>query len=212
MVATSSRVGNRVLLEGVSWETYQCLLRDWESKPGERLTYDNGVLEIMSPLPKHEKLGVILSRLVEATTRVIGVEVLSLKSTTWNREDVRKGAEGDESFYIQNEEAVRDKDRIDLSIDPPPDLVIEADITSSSLDKVSIYQALGVPELWRFDGDKLIIYCLIDGEYQTSDTSQALPILKVDDIESILSQRKGYGQNTFLARVEKWLQEKVQQE
>ncbi len=210
MVATPSRVSQRVLLEGVSWETYQCLLHDWENRPGERLTYDNGVLEIVSPLPKHEKLGVTLSRLVEATTRALGVEVLSLKSTTWSREDLKKGVEGDESFYIQNEAVVRNKDRIDLSADPPPDLIIETDITSGSLDKIAIYQALGVRELWRFDGDRLTIYCLAEGEYKTSDTSRALPILSVADIESLLAQRQGFGQNAFSAHMEEWLREKLE--
>ena len=165
----------------------------------------------MSPLPKHEKLGVIPSRLGEFTTRALGIEALSLKSTTWNREDLQKGAEGDESFYIQNEAVVRDKDWIDLSVDPPPDPIVETDITSSSLDKVAIYQALGVPELWRFDGDKLTLYRLADGEYQTSDVARALPILSLEGIEGVLTRRKGYGQNAFLAFVEEWIQEKLQQ-
>ena len=165
MTAALTTSHHQVVLQTVSWPTYQALIHDLESEPGKRLTYDQGTLEIMVPLPPHEAYKRLLGRLVEVTTEETATEIRSLGSTTWSRADLQKGLEADECYYIQNEQAIRGKDRIDLTVDPPPDLAIEVDNTSSSINRMAIYAALGVPEVWRFDGETLTICRLINGQY-----------------------------------------------
>ena len=105
-----------------------------------------------------------------------------MDSTTWNREDLTKGVEADECYYIQNEPAIRGRMKIDLGVDPPPDLAIEIDIASLSLSRLPLYSALGVPEVWRFDGQQLTFLKLAAGEYQEIEQSIALPLVKSGDI------------------------------
>lgn len=209
MVAALSSIRTPVILDGISWETYLSLLRDYESRPGTHLTFDGGLLEIMPPLPEHEFFSETLRDLVVAATRALGIEVHSLRSATWKREDLQQGAEGDNSFYIQNETIVRGRKDIRLPEDPPPDLVIETDNTNSSLDKLGIYAALGVPEVWRYENGILTIYYLADNTYKSTDRSLALPILTVEDIQNIVIEREGNGQNAFLRALEDWLNERV---
>ena len=211
MTAVLPTVANRIVLNHIGWETFQSLARDWEAWPGRKLAYDNGILEIMTPSGKHEESKEVLGRLVETTTKEMGLEVLSLGQKTWNRQDLLKGAEADKCFYIQNEELVRGKDDIDLSQDPPPDLVIEIDITSSSTTKLAIYAAMGVPEVWRYDGQRLEIRRLEGEDYTLWAESAALPILTVKDIERILNARKDLGQNTLFTAIEKWLRLQLQE-
>ncbi|WP_240038857.1 Uma2 family endonuclease [Okeania hirsuta] len=157
MTKTLLKPENSTLLTGIKWETYQALLLDLAENPGKKLTYDQGTLEIMTPLPEHEINKGFLGRLVQTTTEVLGLEISSLGSTTLSRKDLQKGVEPDECYYITNEELVRGKIKFDLDRDPPPDLAIEIYITSSSLDRLTIYAALGIREIWRFDGEKLFI-------------------------------------------------------
>jgi Uma2 family endonuclease len=129
----------KVTLQGITWQTYQSLVQDLESQPAKRLTYDNGMLEIFMPLPPHETYKRLLGRLVEIVTEELDLEIRSLSASTWSRKDLLKGVEADECYYIQNEAAVRGKMEIDLSMDPPPDLAIEIDISSPSLPRLPIY-------------------------------------------------------------------------
>jgi Uma2 family endonuclease len=171
-----------VVLRGVSWATYQALIRDLESEPAKHLTYDQGTLEIVTPLPPHEGFKRRMGRLVEVMTEETETEIRSLGSTTWRRDDLQKGLEADECYYIQHEVAVRGKTEIDLAIDPPPDLAIEVDNTSSSMNRLEIYAALEVPEIWRYDGETLTIYGLVEGAYAAQETSAVLPLLQRKDI------------------------------
>lgn len=198
-----------MVLRGVSWATYQALIRDLESEPGKRLTYDQGTLEIMVPLPPHEAYKSLMGRLVEVTTEETNVEIRSLGSTTWSREDLLKGLEPDECFYIQNELAVRGKEQIDLIIDPPPDLAIEVDNTHSSLNRLTIYAALGIPEVWRFDGETLTLYRLVDGDYRAQEASIALPLLHRDDILRFLQMSQTMGETSWVKALRQWLREKL---
>ena len=142
------------------------MLKDVEEQPGIRLTYDRGLLEIMTPLDPHESYKKLLGRFVEALTEELDVEICSLGSRTCSREDLVRGLEPDQCYYIQNEQVVWDKEQIDLNQDPPPDLVIEIDITSSSINRLDLYADLGVPEVWRYDGRCLTIYRLEAKRYQ----------------------------------------------
>jgi Uma2 family endonuclease len=193
-------------LKGVQWKTYQALLYDLAEDSSKKLAYDRGFLEIMTPLPEHEAYKGFLGRLVWTTTEVLGLEVASFGSTTLSRENLQRGIEPDECFYIQNEALVRGKTSFDFTVDPVPDLAIEVDITSSSLNRLGIYAALEVPEVWRFNGEILLIYCLKDGAYEVQEYSQVLPILSKDIILDFLKRRGEMGENALLREFRQWLQ------
>jgi Uma2 family endonuclease len=197
---------NRVLLTGVSWSTYQSLITDIERVSGKRLTYDRGTLEILMPLPPHETHKKLLGRFVEVVTEALGIEIRSLGSTTWSREDLARGLEADECYYIQHEPEVRGKSTIDLSVDPPPDLAIEVDITSSSLDRLSIYASLGVAEIWRYDGDVVRIYSLVDGNYEAQEISTVLPLLSSEILMRFLRMSASMGETSLVRLVRQWVQ------
>jgi len=209
MTATVTSPSNRVVLQGVSWTTYQALIRDLEAEPGKRLTYERGTLEIMVPLPPHERYKSRLSRMVEVMTEETETEIASLGSTTWSRQDLQTGLEPDACYYIQNEQAVRGKDDIDLTQDPPPDLAIEIDNTCSSINRMAIYGALGVPEVWRFDGESLTIYRLVEGEYAPQEQSQVLPLLQRGDMLRFLQASQTMGETSWVREFRQWVREQI---
>ncbi len=200
---------NITILRGIHWDTYQNLVRDLESQPGTRLTYDDGILEIMMPLPPHETFKKLLGRFVEVTTEELGIEIRSLGSTTWTREDLRKGLEPDECYYIQNELAVRGKDTINLTIDPPPDLAIEVDSTSSSMNRMNIYAALGVPEVWRFDLEILTICSLVNDDYQPREVSLVLPMFDATVLMKFLELSLTMGETSLIRHLRQWVREQL---
>ncbi|MBW4700129.1 MAG: Uma2 family endonuclease [Aphanocapsa lilacina HA4352-LM1] len=165
----------RVVLHNIPWSLYEQLLEALGEHRGVRLAYSKGTLEIMSPPPVHESVNRLLGRLVEAWGDWTGVEVQDLGSMTMNREDLGKGIEPDSCFYIANLGAVAGRDRLDFTQDPPPELAIEVDITSTSLTRRRIYQTLGVPELWCWAGERLAVFHLVDGQYQPAQASRVLP-------------------------------------
>jgi Uma2 family endonuclease len=205
MTATLIQSPDRVILKNISWQTYQSLVIDFEREPAMRLTYDRGTLEIRMPLAPHETYKKILGRLIEAATEEFDLEIRSLGSLTCSREDLAKGLEPDQCYYIQNEAIVRGIEQIDLAKLPPPDLAVEIDITSSSLDRFSIYAALKVPEIWRYDGQLLTIYGLVGSEYVIRDSSIALPRLKTTDILRFLSLSASIGENNLVKQFRQWL-------
>lgn len=196
----------RTILQGVRWQTYQALVQDLVATAGKRLAYDQGTLEIMTPLPEHEVNKRLLGRMVETTTEVLGLEIYSLGSVTWSREDLQRGIEPDECYYITEEARMRGRLSFDLSVDFPPDLAIEIDITSSSLNRLGIYASLGVKEVWRFDGQDLLIYVLRNGDYEVQEQSQVLPVLKKSDLLEFVNKRGQVGENTLLREFREWLQ------
>lgn len=195
----------KTVLTGVRWETYQALALDLAENSSKKLAYDQGILEIMTPLPEHEVNKRFLGRIVETTTEVLGLEISSFGSTTWSLEAVKRGIEPDECYYITNEALIRGKLEFDLNIDPPPDLAIEIDITSSSLDRLGIYAAVGIGEIWRFDGQDLFIYCLKNGVYEQQEYSQLLPILSKSIIVSFLKRRGEMGENALIRKFRQWI-------
>ena len=130
------------------------MLKDAEGQ-NLRLTYDTGRLSIMSPLPIHERWKRIIGRCIEDMSLERKIPIASLGSTTWKRKDLAKGLEGDECYYIQNERLVRGKLDIDIDVDPPPDLAVEIDVTHNPIDRDGVYAALGVTEIWHYDGHSL---------------------------------------------------------
>jgi Uma2 family endonuclease len=212
MTTTLIQSANRFLLKNISWQTYEALLKDMESQPGIRLTYDRGILEIMSPLAPHERNSRLIGRLVEALTEEMNIEICSLGSLTCKREDLARGLEPDQCYYIQNESVVRNLDQIDLNQDPPPDLAIEIDITSSSINRLDLYAALGVPEVWRYDGSQLIIYQLQNGEYLVCTNSPTFPQLTSSEIIRFLELRKTTGETTLIRLFRQWVRNQIQGE
>lgn len=198
MTATLIQSLDRVVLQNISWRTYQSLVTDFEQEPAVRLTYDSGTLEIRMPLDPHESYKKLIGRLIEAATEELGLEIRSLGSRTCDRQDITKGLEPDQCYYIQNEPRVRGVAQIDLNILPPPDLAVEIDITSSSLNRFAIYQALGVPEIWRFDGRNLTINRLQSGEYKVAQRSVALSPLQASDFSAYLSPNEAMGENSLI--------------
>ncbi len=144
--------GQRMLLQDVSWEQFEQILDELGEERSSRLAYYKGTLEIMVPLMEHENGKENIGDFVKAMLEAVEIEFVPLGSTTFKRQNMDSGVEPDECFYIQNETAMRGRRRIDLTVDPPPDLAIEIDITSSSEIKKRSYEALGVPELWIYDG------------------------------------------------------------
>lgn len=172
-----------------------------------RLTYDRGLLEIRMPSDPHETYKKLLGRLVEALTEELNLEIRSLGSRTCDREDLAKGLEPDQCYYIQNEPAVWNKEKIDLKQDPPPDLAIEIDITSSSINRLEIYAALGVPEVWRYDGQAFRMYHLESGEYLGCDRSLAFPLLTTSDLQRFLDLKKTTKENALIRLFREWVRE-----
>jgi Uma2 family endonuclease len=196
---TSAEVGreNRVVLRDVSWKTFRALAREGR---GGRLTFDRGQLEIMSPSFAHENTKKLIARLVEIFAEETGIDMTAAGSTTFGREDLSRGIESDECYYIANAALVQGKDEIELPFDPPPDLAIEVDITRSSMDKLSICAALGIPEVWRYRGGAIEIHVLQDsGEYKPSKISRVLPGFPMDEVNRLLEGR-GASSDTQLAR------------
>jgi Uma2 family endonuclease len=181
---------SRTLRHNVSWQEYVAL-RDGDEYRNTRMTYDRGSLELMSPGRLHERLRIVIGECIKAWCREMHISYQSCGSTTFRREDLERGLEADNCFYIQNLAVVRDREtELDLTIDPPPDLVLEVDVTSSSIDKMAIYAELGVPEIWRWYDDELHLYALDSaGRYVIVADSLALPGFPVDQATEFVSQR-----------------------
>jgi Uma2 family endonuclease len=202
---SSDRTSNQILLPSIRWQTYRAIACDLESQPNKRLTYDNGLLEIRMPSELHESYKKLLGRIVESLTESLGLEICSLGSMTCDREDLAKGLEPDQCYYIQNEAQIWGKDKIDLTRDPPPDLAIEIDITSSSINRFTIYAQLGVPEVWRYDGQTITIHRLIGDRYSISDRSAAFPILGTNDLKHFLELKHQVKENALIRQLRKWV-------
>ncbi|MEQ9236920.1 Uma2 family endonuclease [Coleofasciculus sp. E2-BRE-01] len=209
MTATLIQSPDRVVLPNISWQTYQSLIRDFEQEPAIRLTYDRGMLEIRMPLDPHETYKKLLGRLVEAATEELDIEIRSLGSRTCDRADLARGLEPDQCYYIQNEALVRGVAQIDLNQFPPPDLALEIDITSSSINRLSIYAALGVPEVWRYDGQTLTILSWQNGEYLSQDRSIGLPLLNAENLVRFLALRNTIGETKLVKQFRQWLKDSM---
>jgi len=199
-----------ILLKNISWKTYESLLNELAEQGGIRLTYDRGNLEIMTPSAPQVGSKKILSRFVESVSEELNIEICSLGSLTCRREDLARGLEPDQCYYIQNEDVVWDKEQIDLNQDPPPDLVVEIDVTSSSIDRLSLYASLGVSEVWRYDGNRLIIYQLEAQEYTERDVSPTFPFLSQVEMLRFLELRRTTKENALIRLFREWVRSQIQ--
>jgi len=170
-----------------------------------QFAYDQGMLEIMAPSHEHESLKHVIAMLVEVMAEEMEMDIHGGGSTTFRREDLAKGFEPDECFYIQHAERVRGKKQIDLAQDPPPDLIIEIDITGPSLNKFPIFAALGIPEVWRHDGARVAIFTLVDNDYVERAESVVLPKVTSAILTEFIDASSQLQRPAWLRRVRGWV-------
>ena len=207
MATVVSPTDQRIVLDNISWEMYESLLEAHRDRSAPRFTYDQGRLEIMSPSPEHETLKDVAAQLVNIVAEELEADLQGLDSTTFRREDLDGGFEPDACFYIKNAVRIRGKTELDLRIDPPPDLLIEIDITSPSINKFPIFAQLGVPEVWRYDGQRWIIL-VVEGEgYVEREKSTALPGLSGVAIERLIEEGRSMRRPEWLRRVREWAEQ-----
>ncbi len=200
--------GRSLVLDGVDWRTYSRLLHIFAERPSVRLTYDRGVLEIMSPLRSHERGAYLLGRFVDTLTDELGLAVEAGRSTTFRGRRKARGLEADNSYWIANEAKVRGKDRIDLRVDPPPDLAIEVDVTHSSLNRMAIYAALGVPEVWTLADSQLTFHLLKDETYAACG-SLSFPGLVASDLMPFLALPPKMDDTAIVRQFRAWVRQRI---
>jgi Uma2 family endonuclease len=197
------------VLEDIDWSTYCRLLRVFARRRGFRLTYDRGTLEIMSPLWQHERPADLLACFIGALTEELNLARVAGRSVTLRRRKKQRGLEPDNCYWIVNAPRVVGKTELDLRIDPPPDLAIEVDITSSSLDRMSIYAALGVPEVWRFHTGGIAFHILEAGAYQVRSNSLAFPQLMSADLPPFLALWRSTDDSTIVRQFREWVRQQM---
>jgi Uma2 family endonuclease len=193
-----------ILLYGVRWETYESLLADMQDSHAAHFAYDQGTLEIMAPSHEHESLKHVIAMLVEVLAGEMEMGIHGAGSTTFRRQDLAKGFDPDECFYIEHAERVRGKKQIDLAQDLPPDLVIEIDITGPSLNKFPIFAALGIPEVWRHDGARVAIFTLVDDVYVERAESLVLPKVTSAILTELIDAGSQLRRPAWLRQVRAW--------
>jgi Uma2 family endonuclease len=166
----------RVVFRDITWQRYQQLLAIFGDRRTARITFDRGVLEITMPLEEHEFSGRLIERLIIILVVELGLTVKTMGSTTLDRADLDRGAEPDNAYYIQNQPLVAGRN-IDLTTDPPPDLVVEVDITHTDINKPVLYASMGIPEFWRYNGQEWHIYKLESDGYHEVLVSPTFPML-----------------------------------
>jgi Uma2 family endonuclease len=213
--------GSVATLKDVTWQEFEAILEELGDKRSSRIAYSQGRLEIVVPLPEHERAKILIADLVKVILRSQQRHWESLGSTTFKREEAA-GIEPDECFYIQNQQAVIGKDRINLLVDPPPDLAIESDVTSKT--RTDAYLAIKVPEIWIYNSNKLKINVLQEisvlqgdhpqGEtashrYLESDVSPTFPDLPIATIvPQVVERAKKIGTSQALLEFEDWLKQR----
>lgn len=194
--------GQCLILREISWAEFEAILEELGEHRGARVAYYQGVLEIRMPLPEHEKAKIIIGEFVKILLDELEIDWEPYGSTTFKRQEMAAGLEPDDCFYIQNAARMIGKNRLNLLVDPPPDLAIEIDVTSKT--QLSAYVALGVPEFWCYADGQLQIFLLREGEYvqvKNSPTFGDLPViegilqfLKLSEIEGASAARRAFRQ------------------
>jgi Uma2 family endonuclease len=208
---SSLPAGRCLLLSNVNWKMYTQLLRAFAERPGIRLTYDRGELEIMAPLLMHDDDTWFLGDLIFVLTEELGLPLKRGGSTTLRRRLRRRGVEADACFWIANAHRMQGVRRLNLRRDPPPDLALEVDVTRSSLNRLAIYAALGVPEVWRLDGNVLTFHVLdAAGQYGVAVASLAFPIVTAADLMVFLQRARQAGdENAIIRDFRVWLRQRL---
>ena len=207
MLLTKPRA-DRVILYNISWQQFENLLIELGESRAARFAYDNGTLEIMTPLLEHEYYKETIGITIQDIAEVLEKDYESLGSTTWKREIKKAGVEPDNCFYFQNEAKIRGKLQLNLEQDPPPDLVLEIDVTSKSINRFPIYARLGVPEIWCYDSGELKIYQLEGAEYIEVQISSIFTTLPIQEIPQLIEKNRYSGRLSLRKAVREWVREK----
>ncbi len=187
--------GASLVVHQLDWDDYERVLEGLAARRSLRIDYDSGRLEIVSPRSRHGRYDGLIRDLVLVYCDFFKLNFEGFTTVTWKRKSLLKGVEPDGSFYIQTVKRIVGKDKdIDLESDPPPDLVVEVDITSRSLRKLPIYAALGIPEVWRYDGQTCRFYTLTEGRYVEAEVSPSLPGLTGKMLADAIDVSKTHGQ------------------
>ena len=200
--------GQQLLVEDVNWQQFESILAELGERRASRISYSNGRLEIMVPLPEHEKAKEIIGDMVKILLEARQIAFESLGSTTLKNERMSQAVEPDTCFYIQNQAAVIGKNRLDMSVDPPPDLAIEIDLTSRT--QLDNYQILGVPELWRYARRGLQINVLQAEQYIESDVSPTFPNIPIVQLVNQYTQQSQVaGRTRAIQAFKSWVRENL---
>ncbi|MEG4574707.1 Uma2 family endonuclease [Microcoleus sp. N3A4] len=201
--------GNRVLFHDVNWQEFEAILEELGEHRGSRIAYSQGTLEIRMPLPEHEFNKEIIGDMVKILLEELEIDRECFGSTTFKRKSMLQGIEPDNCFYILNYALMIGKKRIDLTVDPPPDLAIEVDLTSKT--QLDAYEALGVPEIWRYENKKLLINVLQDGKYVESEISRIFPNLPIiEAISQYCEESQTAGTSQTLRLFRQWVKDQIQ--
>ena len=201
--------GQRIYLPDLSWAEFEQTLVELGEKRVTRIAYCAGELEIRMPLPEHERIKVLISNLLVVLLEELDLPWESLGSSTFKNSRMKAGIEPDDCFYIKNCQAIIGKKRLDLATDPPPDLAIEVDLTS--LTQIGAYEALGVPEIWRYQQGKLAIFVLVNGHYLESVTSSLFPTLSIHaGFTRILDRSSGILMSEARKEFRQWVRNNLQ--
>ncbi len=198
------QVTQKVILDNISWETYQRLMEERGERPKPRYAYDRGRLEIKVSSYQHENLKHMIATLVELLAGELEIDIEAAASTTFQREDLAQGFEPDASFYIQQAARIRGQKVIDLHTDPAPELVIEIDITHPSLNKFPIFAGLGIPEVWRYHRQALTIFKLEGETYHAQEASEIFPGLTGTGLTQLIAESQEMKRTEWLRNVREW--------
>ncbi len=199
----------RLLLHDVGWNDYEAML-EIVGERHIRVTFDRGTMEVTEPSPRHEQAARLLGLFFPRLAEELDVAYEPLGMTTWRKPDAEKGLEADQCYYIRNQAVVRERDVLDLEVDPPPDLALEVDITSSSLNRMAIYAELRVPEVWRYDGRTVTMFELqADLQYRKCAESRSFPGLRPADVERFLELGSTMDKVRWSRELRDWVQNEL---
>lgn len=200
--------GRRLVLHGVPWPHYETLRDLFKDRP-LRLTYDRGTLELMTPLPIHERYKSLFTRMIETLADELAVDYFALGSTTFASQALERGLEPDACFLIAHAGCVTDWRDYDPAVDPPPDLAVEIDVTSDSRKRLEIYAALKIPEVWRFDGSSLVVWTLRSGRFAASAGSPAFPTVPIQRLARFVLDYRSGTDREWIREFRRWVRESI---
>ncbi len=199
-----------VTFRDVSWDEYEELLEQVGEAPGLRISYDNGSLRVMTISAEHEKYTLFINSLIAGIRLRLRMDILAFGSATMRKPKRSAGHEPDACFYVQTAPLIGNRVQLDFETDPPPDIVVEVDVHHDSRSRFRVYGALGVPEIWRYDGQAMAIYHLSEEgrgqQYVERDTSAALPMLSTTLLTEMLERMRKDGELSALLAFDEWLQ------
>ena len=205
-------VGKHILLRDISWKEFEAILEELGDRRSSRFAYCDGMLEIITPLLEHEYFKQAISIAIEDMAETLELDYENYGSTTWRQQAKQAGIEADNCFYFQHEAIVRGRVDINLAQDPPPDLALEIDGTSKSLERFPIYARLGIPELWCYDAGTLTVYHLQNGQYVEAEQSTIFPQLDIRSLPQLIEQNRSAGRLALRRSVRGWVRGQVGKE